>query len=248
MVGRTAFNEDLAENEHLVIADQHASTDTNARRAFGTAIKDLVANEDMAVHPKGRKATELMPTFRRLTISVNSEPENLMIVPPLDNSLRDKMMLFRCEQTELSSDKIKNQELFKEIPALAGYLEQWDMPRELIEGKNAERYGVKEYHHPELLEVLASVAAETRLLELIDAVLFAEPKDGEQPCLVPYNLTANELEQHLRKSPEFGPTVGNLLRFWGSCGTYLARLKVQHPSRFEARKIHGKTKWIIRAP
>jgi hypothetical protein len=35
--------------------------------------------------------------FWRLSITLNDEPENLLILPPLDESLGDKIMLLRAQ-------------------------------------------------------------------------------------------------------------------------------------------------------
>jgi hypothetical protein len=241
MTGKSSFNADLASAEHLVIADQHASTNTSARRAFGTSIKELTVNADMSVHAKGRQAVTLR-TFRRLSLSVNNETENLMIVPPMDDSLKDKMMLVKCEPAELSADRHENWKLSEELPALSSWLWNWKVPDYLApkDAPETKRYGFKAQHNEELRDVLESVAPETRLLEFIDTVI----PDKEFPLRV----TADELERELRGS-KLAPQVNNLLGSWTSaCGTYLARLAAKRPERVEGRKNKGRTIWIIRAP
>jgi hypothetical protein len=53
---------------------------------LGTKIKEICANTTQSAHPKNRNAVTLTP-FWRLSISVNDEPEKLMILPPIDESL-----------------------------------------------------------------------------------------------------------------------------------------------------------------
>ena len=86
MSGLTPFNGELFGSEYLIIEDEEASTDIRARRNFGTKIKEICANLTQSCHGKHRQALTLNP-FWRLTISVNDEPENLMILPPIDESL-----------------------------------------------------------------------------------------------------------------------------------------------------------------
>ena len=51
----------------------------------------------------------------------------------------------------------------------------WQLTQSEIPGElRCERFGVKHYHHPELLEALAESAPETKLLALIDECF----KDG----------------------------------------------------------------------
>ncbi len=51
-------------------------------------------------HAKHREPLTLTP-FWRLSISVNDEPENLMVLPPIDESLGDKMILLKARRTEM---------------------------------------------------------------------------------------------------------------------------------------------------
>src|SRR5258708_40122450 len=94
MAGLTHFNKDLFAAEHLMIEDEVASTAIKHRRHFATRIKDFTVNEVQSCHAKGRDAISLRP-FWRLTISLNDEPENLLILPPIDESLEDKIMLLK---------------------------------------------------------------------------------------------------------------------------------------------------------
>lgn len=245
MVGKEGFNDDLAENEHLIVSDQLASTNTTARRAFGNAIKDLIANAEMRVRALYHKPLPLIATFRRLTISCNSEPENLMIVPPLDTSMQDKISLFLCDRAELApaDQREKNLEMFKELPAFYGFLEQWRIPESIRQNSDdVKRYGFDRWHHPELRATLESTQDEMRLLEMIDGVLFADGADE------PWSGPAHELEERLYASKFAGPAHGLLNKWTGFCGTCLSRLKVKYPHRFECRKSQGKTRWHIRAP
>ena len=84
MTGGTDFNSDVFEAEHLMLDDESASTEIRARRAFGAQLKQITASRDQRCHAKHRAGVILTP-FWRLTISVNDEPENLMVLPPIDS-------------------------------------------------------------------------------------------------------------------------------------------------------------------
>jgi hypothetical protein len=251
MMGETTFNADLAGSEHLYLEDEHGSTSTAARRKFGTAIKDLTVNKEMSIHAKGREALTL-PTFRRVSLSVNDESENLMVIPPLDESLLDKVMLFKCHRVDFPAlfkcrpDDLDRNEIWEkltaELPALAHMLHGLRCPKEMADPLG--RYGVRAFHNSELLEILGDLAPETRLANLIDEIIFAAR--DKKDLGVPWTGSAEELERCLRNSP-FGMQVQNLLYFPSACGTYLARLASKSP-RYEARKSKGKTHWTIRQP
>src|SRR5262249_29583083 len=72
MSGRTDFNGELFEAEHLMIEDEAPSTDLRSRRAFGTHIKSFAVNETHSCHAKNKQALTLKP-FWRVTISLNDE-------------------------------------------------------------------------------------------------------------------------------------------------------------------------------
>jgi hypothetical protein len=233
MTGETAFNSDLAAAEHLMIEDENASPDIRSRRAFGASIKNFTVVSNMSVHAKGREAITL-PTFKRFTLSVNDEHENLMILPPMDASILDKVMLLKCGKAELFEDRKKNVETFApELPALVNELLDWKIPRHAYDS----RFGVKAYHHPELLEVLASISPEQRLEGMLNEILFEKEDEWRGSSMA--------LEKFLRNSP-VGFAADRLFYFAGACGVYLARLARKHPDRYETRKSKGTTEWLIK--
>lgn len=235
MVGNTQFNYDLAGAEHLVIADDVASFDIRTRRAFGEQIKDFVVNAEMSIHQKGRDAKTL-PTFRRLSASVNDQPESMMVLPPLNDSLMDKITLLLCEPAELDEDRKANQERFmSELPAFVAFLKRWPLPKRLKE----TRCGVIAWQHPTLLEILNEASPEHRLDSLICQAIEFKPPVAE------WRGTAEQLESELRGS-RFAFAADKIFNFSSAAGTYLSRLRLKNPTRYESRKSEGKTVWIIR--
>jgi hypothetical protein len=85
MSDRTQFNSELFAAEHLMIEDEIASTDIRNRRSFGARIKDFTVNDLQSYHAKRVDALSIEP-FWRVSITVNDEPEDLLILPPIDES------------------------------------------------------------------------------------------------------------------------------------------------------------------
>ena len=241
MNGETAFNADLAEAEHLMLEDKGAASfDLRTRRKFGESVKDFVVCRVMSVHGKGLKA-EPLPTFRRVSMTLNNEPENLLAHPPLDPSIMDKTILTHCSPATVSNDeKLTWRNLTSELPALAYHLEKWELPEEMKD----RRYGMKSWHHPALVEILTTLSDETRLMDIIDQVLFVE-----QPNLIkaPWEGTSEELESKLVNSSLGFAASKVLSKFTGACGTYLGRLKSKS-DRIESVKRKGRTFWRIKWP
>ena len=90
--GDTGFNGELFGAEHLIIEDEMAQRDMRSRRRTGTALKGLVANDVQRCRKMYHDAVALKP-FWRVTISLNDEPEDLLVLPPLDDGIRDKLIL-----------------------------------------------------------------------------------------------------------------------------------------------------------
>lgn len=239
MAEKTEFNGDLAEAEHLMIEDENASKDTRSRRTFGTRIKEFTVNAEISVHPKNKQAITL-PTYRRLTLSVNEEPENLAILPPMDASIRDRVSLFKCGKAELSEDRAVNwKNLAGELPALAYHLEnEFEVPESMLD----PRFQVKAFHNPELLEALNELEPQNRLLELIDQILFGKDSD-----LKFWKSTSAELEKRLCES-SLAVEVHRVLYWATACGSFLGRLALDLPHRVKKTKSGNTVSWTIFPP
>jgi hypothetical protein len=244
MSGVTSFNSNLFETEHLSIEDDVASSDIRARRNFGSHLKQFTANEGVQHHAKGRPAMTLNP-FWRVSVSLNDEPENLAIIPPIDGSLSDKFILCKAYRNELPMPTTTDEERAafraKVGQEMHGYL--YDLLNmEIPPDLRHPRYGVKAYLNEEILGALNEIAPEFRLLDLIEYRFAGEWKK-------PIKKTATEWENYLRDH-EFGlrDQVNKLLYASNTCGTYLTRLEEKVPDRVSSIKSNGTKKYMIQPP
>src|SRR6185312_10273067 len=83
------FNKDLSGAEHWMVEDPGTSTDNRTRREFGAKIKEATVNRDLRINGKGKDAG-LLQVFRRVTISINNEKEELAVAPPMVEGVADK--------------------------------------------------------------------------------------------------------------------------------------------------------------
>lgn len=243
MSGATPFNADLFGAVHLMIEDEFASTDIRVRRCFGAQIKNFTVNEVQSCHAKNRQAISLTPLWR-LSISVNCEVENLMILPPMDSSIEDKLMLLKVQKREmpmrtgsLEERRIFWETLCAELPAFISFLCEWEIPREL----RSERFGVTHFHHPELLEAVEALAPEVRLLAIIDTAFFSPLAKRDR-----WEGTADELRSELTEA--MPRALGRLLEWDNAPGVYLGRLAAKYPSRVSEHRTSARREWIIRPP
>jgi hypothetical protein len=109
----------------------------------------MTVNQDQNCHGKGREGLTLRPQWR-ICMSLNDETENLMVLPPMDQTIEDKIMLFRVQLPKLlddpsrwSNDRAKDWEKIQRgLPGLVAFLHTWEIPQELRSG----RFGVRAYH------------------------------------------------------------------------------------------------------
>jgi hypothetical protein len=243
MSGQTPFNSSLFEAEHLMIEDDIASSDIRARRTFGTYIKQFTANEEVQHHAKNKHAMTLRP-FWRLSISCNEEPENLSILPPMDDSLFDKMIILKAKRkpipmpTESYGERVAFQEKIKsELPSYLNYLLKLAISSEL----RAARYGILAYQNPDIMKAMNDIAPECRLLELIDQHF----DQGTKPWVGQAIALETEL---LNECSNVREQTRSLLRYFNSCGTYLSRLADKRPDRVISSTVNGLKKYTILFP
>ena len=243
MAGKTEFNSDLFAAEHWVIADEIPHRDISHRRAFGARIKDCTVNKSMQCQGKFKESLTLTPC-KRLTISLNDEPENLMILPPLDESLIDKIIMLKVATPEfpLDSSGVVNRHglwntIKDELPGLIYHIEQFTISEE----HRDTRFGLKAFQHPELLSSLDEMNPENKLLELIDEGFFISDNSWEG--------TSAQLEVQLIEGMVSSRLASRILTFPNAISTYLKRLKKRLPDRISTRESNSKTLWrITQAP
>jgi hypothetical protein len=263
--GATSFNRDLFRCETLNMGDEISSTDIRTRRTIGARLKQMTVNEDQNCHGKGREGLTLRPQWR-ICISLNDEPENLLVLPPMDASIADKIMLFRVQRPQLLDDPSRwtnNREvdwraIRDGLPGLVAFLHAWEVPADIREG----RFGVKAYHDPDIMVALSELSPEARLLDLIDmSTLLTDNLVTERTTTsggYVENTFANywegsalELEQYLcgdNQPKHIAESCKRLITHNNAIASYLGRTSKQRPERVKALARHGRTVWRIFKP
>ena len=239
MVGKSEFNGDLFGAEHLCIADEVPFYDMPSRRVFGSKIKDMCVNSLQSCHGKHKEALTLYPIWR-LSISVNDEAENLVMLPPLEESIEDKIMLLKVDQAimPMKSDSPRSRVDFwdavrAEIPSFLHFIENYVVPDELQES----RFGIKAFQHPDLVEILKEMTHETRLMALMEIIVI--PDNGS------WKGSLEELETALLEDSTYKRQIEKLLYYPTALMTYLRRLHKSAPERVKRLKQNGKNLWEL---
>jgi len=242
---RTDFNAELFGAEHLMLEDETASTSYRARMALAAMIKNIVANRVQPCHPKHKGIINLAPWWR-MTISLNDEPDHMLVLPPLDVDMEDKIILLRAIKTDMPMPTESAEEkaafwaqLMQDLPGWLWWLEhEFSIPAECREN----RFGVKAFHHPALLQALDELSPAFRLLGLID---LAKPWGLTN---TEWDGSAEELRFLLMMHYAAGRDASKLLDFPDRCGRYLGELSRKKPDRVKNSRTGIKRSWTVYQP
>ena len=162
-----SFNKELAESFHWYVDDNQSASSSQRHMLFTETLKKHVATPEVRYRPMYKDA-RVIPWYGRITITCNDDPDSLSIIPNMDMTMKDKVSLYKLQPREfqfppnIELEKI----LVQELPYFVGWL-QWhyDAPKKCV--ANDARYGIKPYHHPELLKTSKEVTGHARLEEML---------------------------------------------------------------------------------
>lgn len=119
----------------------------------------------------------------------------------MDDSLADKWIILKAALHPMPMPAFTDEdgELFiatmlAELPSALHEIGHWKVPEEL----RSSRFGITDFHHPEIIDAIGNLAPETRLLDLIDSSLFPTGVESTSRQSK-WEGGAEELEQLLRK-------------------------------------------------
>ncbi|MEI8290580.1 MAG: hypothetical protein WCH99_14010 [Verrucomicrobiota bacterium] len=257
MMGATNFNAHMFGAEHQVLEDESERVDIRSRRNFAANIKTILTGRDQNCHGKNKTALILQPRWR-MSLSLNDDAERLQVLPPLDSDVRDKIIILKAHKADMplptgtpELDAVFWNTMVAELPAFLHAIDQWEIPAELADA----RYGIRAYHHPEIVAKLEQTAPELRLMELIDRVIFGvgEPVLDYSRVPAPFVGSAMEIENKLvGKFSTVQYEARNLLTWQNATGAYLGRLRESTVDyvrgRVASRIRMGQTIWTIQPP
>lgn len=235
LVGNSQFSKDTAEAAHWKMDDKPPIRNLAKRMEFGANVKHHCVSSLTDVHGKGVNKL-VLPTYRRITLSTNEEPEYLSVIPPLDDSMADKLMIVHCSKAAMIEDYKENRSRFvREAPAMVDFLQNvFKIPDEL----RNQRTGVNAFVNPTIREMMADSDPKTRLSELIDLVLFKND-DG------PWKGTAAKFQSELFADPSFGSLARQILPHSSEAGRLLRLLQLDDGRRFSDTKSKNTRTWLI---
>ena len=171
--GKTLWNDDLLRAELLLIDDSEASTDIRARRNLGANFKESIYGGNIKIQSRGKTAMDMRPVWR-VMICCNETPENLAVIPPLEEGIEDKIILLKVKkiETPMPAQSVDEKEAFSqalkdELPAFIHNLLSIETPDHLQDNRD----GVTAWKDPELLAAINELSPEHRLECLLSLAL-----------------------------------------------------------------------------
>jgi hypothetical protein len=187
LVGKTDFNDHLFECGMWTVDDE-AGTSGESHVQFSSKIKEFVANDTFVVNAKFKKSGRVY--WRgRMSITLNNDPMSMRMLPDLDMSTRDKLMVFNCNRFTGFDDSLPGK-VTKELPYFAAWLNEHVVPEEMRE----YRFGVKAYLSPIIEGAAQADGKYSHIVELLEIFRDTQLEKGEEWC-----GTCSELLKHISK-------------------------------------------------
>jgi hypothetical protein len=241
LMGKTTFNKDLFHKPFWTVDDALPGDNNQDHKAFGTMIKRVTANNMFEFHAKFRDAVQVAWSGR-VMVTGNLDADSLRIIPDLDTSILDKLLLFKAsprvahfpEKHEL--ERIVRQEL----PHLAAFLINYTPPAHVMDAD--PRYGVARYHHTFLKQAAGESQDASTVRELIQLAMTNHPRDFEGTAVELWKLIY--LDESVRNI--LGGSGGNRAR-WLSI--QLGKLEAKGDGFVETVSYRNRNKvWRIKKP
>lgn len=162
------FNKELAEVGAWSVDDARANIDSVTRRKFSNNIKAVAAGTSISYHAKFLDAVKI-PWKGRLMVTCNLDPESLSIIPELDGTILDKVMLFKAAgwSPTFPPNHVIESQVRAELPFFLHWLLNWEAPAAITQGQG-NRYGVESFHHSELVLHSRKLDAATHFREALE--------------------------------------------------------------------------------
>jgi len=246
------FNKMMCEVAHWHIDDAQAASTQSDHTKFTERVKKLIANPFMPYRPM--YVDEVQVPFRgRLLVTLNSDPQSMLMIPDLDRNIADKLMVLRLNDSpfEFKGNEHTERKLFTESPHFLRWLTQWTPPAFLM-GKK-QRFGMKTFIHEGTREVAATTGFDSDILGVME--ILWETDDALMECAKagkPWESTTSNLISRIATHPSAQRLLTGLtVRTTGMRLNKLAKIRgtgieISPDSLTGGRK--GSTKFLFHPP
>lgn len=199
--GKTNFNGDLLQYELQAIDDDGLNPSSKSRDLLTEHIKKFCVAGQRRIEPKNIEASYIR-TYGRLVICVNTEDSSLNVLPPLQGSVADKIMILQTkDETAKRFDKLGvagRDDLFEKICSqIPGYLHwllnEFTVTPEMHQNPDELRMRCDAYKSPDVLNIIMETSYEHEILDWL--LLFFKLNDLQE-----WTGTARQLHVELLRA------------------------------------------------
>jgi len=147
LVDANQFSGSNLEYPVMALDDSSAASDAKAHQKYSAALKALVANEQHVYNQKFKAAGQVT-WLGRIMVSLNDDPTSLQMIPDLETTLLDKVMIFKVHPPKTYSFPEKydlEATVDQELPFILRWLLDWTIPAELMDSEH-RRFGIIPIH------------------------------------------------------------------------------------------------------
>lgn len=234
LLGDTGFNRELFHVGLWAIDDATPGDSVAEHKKFSSLLKKMAANRSFEFHAKFRDPV-MIEWAGRVVVTGNLDAESLRILPDLDTSILDKLMLFVCHgaKRRFPAEEEMDQIMERELPHFLAWLDAWEAPAHVLD--EDPRYGVISYHHPLLRDAAGESTGAAMLSDILGSFLKARGSS--------FTGNATELMQELMLDDTLRPILGRHSPQW--VGVQLGKLESKDGSGVSSKRSGGKKVWIV---
>lgn len=205
LMGEDQWTADVLRVGLMTVDDDQSSVDERSHRGLTHRLKRLTANMQAAYNKKFG-ASGRVPWLGRPVITCNLDPASLRVIPDMTQSNADKIMLFltqpRSQNNPLPDRHKLDAILAAELGNYLRWLIEWNVPKWLLSGD--DRFWVRAYHHPTLLETASEQGSAVNVLEMLRET-YDEFVDADEASVLDRGVICNRDEEGMKTYEWSGP-------------------------------------------
>jgi hypothetical protein len=161
LTGKEEWTEHLFEFGAWLVDDEAPTASSAMHTAFTARLKEHTANDTFLIKGKFKKSGRAY--WRgRISITLNDDAVSMRLLPDLDMSIKDKLMIFKCNDGFGFTHETKGK-AEEELPAFARWLLDYETPSEMVE----LRFGVKAFINKDVQDMAGANSNFSHIIELL---------------------------------------------------------------------------------
>lgn len=170
LMGLEKFNGELTEKPVWYIDDNISCANHTEHKRFSEMLKKMSATPKITSRVMYSEPVDL-DHIGRIIMTTNTDADSLSILPNLDGTILDKLMIFKMNSRhkpwflQRTQHEIETT-LKNELPHALRYLLDYAPPKEIVHGASG-RYGMHAYHHKDIISIAKDLSPDQRDWEML---------------------------------------------------------------------------------